>query len=133
MAEMIDIGRRVVLTNDLTRYHPQLTVGVKGTVLATSAKKDPWTGDPRYGHILFDKAGPWDVLWNGLLPVPSELDAVGDAQLMAEARRRGLLAKSPPAGNEAESCLQFMANYFGPDLWEELLDTFRKQRVKAPK
>jgi len=129
MADTLKIGQRVVLTNDLTRYHPQLTMGVKGTILAAEARKDPWAGDPRFAHVQFDKAGPWDVLWDGLLPVPPVLDSVDDAQLLAEAKKRGLLDRPPLAGNSVVDCLQFMADYLGPDLWEELLDAFMKKRA----
>ncbi len=128
MADTIKIGQRVVLTADLTRYHPQLTVGSKGTLLDTKAHKEPWTDDARFGHVLHDQAGAWDVLWESLLPVPAVLDNVEDAQLLAEARRRGLLEQAVVGDSDAAQFLRFVADCLGPDLWAEMRDRFQKTR-----
>lgn len=68
-----DVGRRVAVTTDLTRYHPSLTEGAEGTVVR--AEDNPGTNpnqgwsarNPRFVAVDFGPpAGVWDMLRHGL-------------------------------------------------------------------
>jgi hypothetical protein len=55
----------VRLDCDLTRYHPDLTAGAAGVVLALVGQA-MCRGDDRFTFVKFDKAGCWDIITDNL-------------------------------------------------------------------
>lgn len=61
-----DVGKRVKLVTDLTRYHPELKIGAEGVIISNRACLNAsWLGEQAMA-VRFDKAGGWDIVINGL-------------------------------------------------------------------
>lgn len=61
---------RVRLTEDLTRYHPQLIPGVEGF---TVGRYGLWSrGSDRFIGVHFPQVGTFDILWEGLEIIDKE-------------------------------------------------------------
>src|SRR5581483_1664537 len=65
--------KRVTLKDDLTRYHPHLRVGVRGTLLS-GVKVGEWGSLDHFGAVKFDCCG------TTLDVVPRGLDIEGKAE-----------------------------------------------------
>jgi hypothetical protein len=87
MSSSFQVGDRIALTTDLTRYHPGLVTGAKGVVLdlvAHGTTNCEWIDDPKFGFCHFDHAGYHDILWTSVEPVKPDLSTVRLSELLAE-------------------------------------------------
>lgn len=91
---MSKVSISMILKDDLTRYHPSLKTGTKGTIVCM------WGSNDCFAKVRFNEVGTMDVLWKGI--------EITDTKYLSE------LAEQKRARNEALKTAMNVVLSLGP-------------------